>query len=55
MKFHFCKNDCNEVTPAISFISGYFMPAVIRDLPDIELKKNNFERNEISCKQPLCS
>ena len=28
MKFHFCENDRNEITLALSFILGYFMLAV---------------------------
>ena len=36
------KNDRSEITPAMSFISGYFMQTVKRDWPDIELKIQAF-------------
>ena len=53
MKFHFCQNDFNEITPAINFISGCFLQTVIRDRPDTKLKIFHFARNEISCKHLL--
>ena len=28
MKFHFCQNDHNKITPVMSFISGYFMETI---------------------------
>ena len=49
MQFHFCQDDHNKRTPAMSLILGYFMLAFIRDCPDTKLKTFNFERNEISC------
>ena len=53
MKFHFCQNDGNEKTPAMSFILVYFMKAVIRDWWETDLKIFHVTRNEILCKHPL--
>ena len=53
MKFHFCQNDHNEITPAMSFILGYIMWTVIRYWPDTKLKMFHFAQNEISCKHAL--
>ena len=44
IKFHFCQNNCSEITLAMSLISGYFMKIVMR------LKKIYYAQNEISCK-----
>ena len=41
------------MTPAMSFISVYFIYTVMRDWPDTELKKINFAQNEILYKHPL--
>ena len=46
MKFYFCQNDRNEITPAMSFISEYFMKTVVTDSPDNKLKIFHFARNE---------
>ena len=38
MKLHLCRNDRNEITPAMSFISGFFMQTVKRGWRETELK-----------------
>ena len=53
MNFHFCQNDRNEITPAMSFISGYFQETVIRYWPGTQLKTFCFTQTEISYKHPL--
>ena len=53
MKFYFCQNDRNEITPAMSFISEYFMKTVVTDSPDNKLKIFHFARNETLCKHSL--
>ena len=53
MKFLFCQNDGDEMAPAMSFISVYFMYTVMRDWPDTKSKKFNFAQNEISYKHPF--
>ena len=55
MKFDFCENVRNEITPTGSFISGFIMQTVIRNWLDTEIKIFHFARNEISCKHPLSS
>ena len=53
-KLYFCHNDCNEVIPLMSFISRYFMQAVIRDWPDTELKVFHLAQNEKKPSNQIC-
>ena len=52
---YFCQNDLNEITPTMSFLSGYFVKTVMRDWLYTKLKIFHFPRNNIPCKHPLAS
>ena len=51
MKFHFCQNDCDDTTPAMSF--GLHHVNSYKNLTRHQMKIFHFARNEILCKHLL--